>query len=272
MADFKTLNGYTVKDPNAGRTLAVNGNQLQLKNPAGGVISTVNLPGGGGKAVIAIVQPWSTPDQWQTDEQLQFGYYTDGNGTTLNASDVAQYLADGAVPYISYDSVLIVAGDVTIDTFNNAFSLSASTTIADFNKVYTGMTPYSGSDTDTFNITVNCNGGSSSAIGNYHISGGGSYTWSNINITVSTLQVGRAYDIATDFSDTTFSGSAMFAVLNAGGFVSITLGLETATCIYVDNAAKLAYFYFAQGKRLNANPNDDKWITINDLGELRRTV
>ena len=146
MADFSKFKvgstSYNVKDANAGRSLSVNGNQLQLKNPAGTAISTVTLPGGGGKAVVANVQVWATPDQWQTDEQLQFMSYNDGNGLSLNAEDIAQYLADGAVPYISYDGVFLLAGDVVYDTNSKVFSFSATTTISDFNRVYQGMTPY----------------------------------------------------------------------------------------------------------------------------------
>lgn len=276
MADFKTLNGYTVKDPNAGRSLAVNGNQLSLKNAAGTAISNVTLPGGGGKAVIANVQVWSTPDQWQADEQLQFGYYADGNGTTLNAEDIAQYLADGAVPYIAYDGVYLLATDVVFDLSYKTFSFSATTTIADFNRVYTGMTPYPGSATNTFNITIESDGGiGNTATGNYSSSSGfTAYTWFNQQVSVPLLQVGQILDIAYDIGDSSFSANDMFATLDAGGFVSITLGGEIAHCFYVDEVyggRKTAYFCFAEGHKYPPQGANDKWVSINDLGELCRT-
>lgn len=276
MADFKTLNGYTVKDPNAGKGLSISGNVLSLDKADGTSLDTVTLPGGGGKAVIANVQVWSTPDQWQADEQLQFGYYADGNGTTLNAEDIAQYLADGAVPYIAYDNVFLLATDIVFDLFNKTFSFSATTTIADFNRVYTGMTPYPGTATNTFNITIESDGGiGNSATGNYS-SGSGltAYTWFNQQVTVSLLQVGQVLDIAYDIGDTSFSANDMFAALDAGGFVSITLNAEIAHCIYVDEATggrKTAYFCFAEGHKYPPQSVNDKWVSINDLGELCRT-
>ena len=280
MADFTKFKvgstSYNVKDANAGRSLSVSGNQLQLKNSGGTAISTVTLPGGGGKAVVANVQVFNTPDQWQTDEQLQFSSYNDGNGLSLNTEDIAQYLADGAVPYISYDGVLLLAGDVVYDTNSKAFRFSATTTISDFNRVYQGMTPYPGTGTNTFNITIESDGGiGNSATGNYSAGGFNAYTWFNQQVSVPMLQVGQVLDIAQDIGDTSFSANNMFSALDAGGFVSITLGGEIAHCIYVDEAfggRKTAYFYFAEGKRYQGNPNDDKWVTINDLGELCRTV
>ena len=170
MADFKTLNGYVVKDPNAGRSLSVNGNQLQLKNPAGSVISTVNLPGGGGKAVIAEVTAMTTPEQWGTDESLSISRYADGEYNTLNVSDIHDLLANGAIPYISYDNVLIAVDDVSIAGLG--FSLSATTTVRDYNKAF-GNPAISGNDTDTVSITVTYDTMTDTAVGNYSTGGGG---------------------------------------------------------------------------------------------------
>lgn len=171
MADFKTLNGYTVKDPNAGRTLALNGNQLSLKNPAGTAISTVTLPGGGGKAVIAEVTAMVTPDQWQTDENLTISRYIDGEYNSLNVSDIAGLLEKGAVPYISFDNILIMVTDAQFGI--GGFKLSATSNVGDYNRVY-GNPAISGNATDIFNITISYDGISDTAVGNYSISGGAS--------------------------------------------------------------------------------------------------
>lgn len=171
MADFTKFKvgstSYNVKDANAGRTLAVNGNQLQLKNPAGTAISTVTLPGGGGKAVIAEVTAMVTPDQWGTDEQLTVSRYIDGEYNSLNISDVADLLAKGAVAYISYDNVLIAVDDVSI---MGGFKLSATTTVADYNRAY-GNPAISGNPTDTVSITITYDGSVDTAVGNYTTGG-----------------------------------------------------------------------------------------------------
>lgn len=50
---FKIGNtSYDVKDAAAGKTLAINGTTLQLKNAAGTVVSSVTLPAGGGGAKV----------------------------------------------------------------------------------------------------------------------------------------------------------------------------------------------------------------------------
>jgi len=167
MADFSKFKygntSYTVKDANAGRSLSVNGNQLNLENPAGTPISTVTLPGGGGKAVIAEVTSMSTPEQWQTDEQLTVSRYVDGEYNSLNVSDIHDLIVKGAVPYISYDNVLIAVDDVSI---MGGFKLSATTTVADYNRAY-GNPAILGNPTDTFNITITYDGNSDTAVGNY---------------------------------------------------------------------------------------------------------
>ena len=167
MADFTKFKvgntSYNVKDANAGRSLSVNGNQLQLKNAGGTAISTVTLPGGGGKAVIAEVTAMVTPEQWQTDENLTVSRYVDGEYNSLNVSDVSDLLAKGAVPYIAFDNVLIAVSDVK---FGVSFTLSATTTVADYNRAY-GNPAISGNPTDTFNITITYDGYSDTAVGNY---------------------------------------------------------------------------------------------------------
>ena len=172
MADFTKFKvgstSYNVKDANAGRTLAVNGNQLQLKNPAGTAISTVTLPGGGGKAVIAEVTAMTTPEQWSTDEQLTISRYIDGEYNSLNVSDIVSLLEKGAVAYIAFDNVLINVTDVKFGI--GGFTLSATSTVGDYNRVY-GNPAISGNPTDTFNINVAYDGYSDTAVGNYTVSG-----------------------------------------------------------------------------------------------------
>ena len=46
MADFVSLDGYTVKDPNAGKGLSISGNTLSLDKADGTSLDTVNLPAG----------------------------------------------------------------------------------------------------------------------------------------------------------------------------------------------------------------------------------
>ena len=46
MADFISLNGYTVKDPAAGKSLSMSGSSLSLLNGAGTALSTVVIPTG----------------------------------------------------------------------------------------------------------------------------------------------------------------------------------------------------------------------------------
>lgn len=276
MADFSKFKvgntSYNVKDANAGRSLSVNGNQLQLKNAGGTAISTVTLPGGGGKAVIAEVTAQTTPNLWQTNEPLTVSRYVDGEYNSLNVSDIAGLLEKGAVAYIAFDNVLINVTDVKFGI--GGFTLSATSTVGDYNRVY-GNPAISGNPTDTFNINIAYDGYSDTAVGNYSSGGGvASYTWFNQQVSVPLLNVGQVLDIAQDIGDLSFDANAMFTVLDGGGFVSITLGGEIATCVYVDEVfggRKTAYFYFAEGRRVNGNPQDDKWVTINDLGELCRT-
>lgn len=175
MADFTKFKvgstSYNVKDANAGRKLAVNGNQLQLKNAGGTAISTVTLPGGGGKAVIAEVTAMTTPDQWGTDEQLTVSRYVDGSFNSLNVSDIHDLLANGAVAYISYDNVFIAVDDVSIA--GSGFSLSATTTVRDYNKAF-GNPTITGNATDTVSINVTYDTITDTAVGNYSTGGGGS--------------------------------------------------------------------------------------------------
>lgn len=46
MADFTSLNGYTVKDPAAGKSLSMSGSSLSLLDGAGAALSTVVIPTG----------------------------------------------------------------------------------------------------------------------------------------------------------------------------------------------------------------------------------
>lgn len=168
MADFSKFKvgstSYNVKDANAGRSLSISGNSLSLKNPAGTAISTVTLPGGGGKAVIAEVTAMVTPDQWQTDENLSISRYIDGEYNSLNVSDIAGLLEKGAVAYIAFDNVLINVTDVKFGI--GGFTLSATSTVGDYNRVY-GNPAISGNPTDTFNINITYDGNSDTAVGNY---------------------------------------------------------------------------------------------------------
>lgn len=88
---FKIGNtSYDVKDANAGKTIAINGTTLQLKNAAGTVISSVTLPGGGGGANVfyayfsapAIVDSWNNTSITCTD-------LYDGEGNQASWSDVS---------------------------------------------------------------------------------------------------------------------------------------------------------------------------------------
>ena len=94
---------YDVKDASAGKTLALNGSTLQLKNAARTGVSSITLPGGGGGAKVFFanfgaqvdVDSWNntsitnsdiydgegTPASWDdvTDDSIVYGIFTCGN-------------------------------------------------------------------------------------------------------------------------------------------------------------------------------------------------
>lgn len=81
---------YDVKDANAGKTLAVNGTTLQLKNAAGTVVSSVTLPGGGGGGAKVFFADFSAQvdiDSWNNTSITPAGLY-DGEGNQADWVDV----------------------------------------------------------------------------------------------------------------------------------------------------------------------------------------
>ena len=81
---------YDVKDANAGKTLAINGTSLQLKNAAGTVISTVTLPGGGGggaKVFFAYFNAQAEAYSWNNTSITCTDLY-DGEGNQADWVDV----------------------------------------------------------------------------------------------------------------------------------------------------------------------------------------
>lgn len=89
---FKIDNtSYDVKDANAGKTIAINGTTLQLKNAAGTVVSSVTLPGGGGGGAKVFFAEFSAPaivDSWNNTSITCNGLY-DGEGNQADWSDVS---------------------------------------------------------------------------------------------------------------------------------------------------------------------------------------
>lgn len=87
---FKIGNtSYDVKDANAGKTIALNGNTLQLKNAAGTVISSVTIPSGGGgaKVFFADFSSQVEPYLWNNTNITCTALY-DGEGNQADWVDV----------------------------------------------------------------------------------------------------------------------------------------------------------------------------------------
>lgn len=80
---------YDVKDAAAGKTIAINGTTLQLKNAAGTVVSSVTLPAGGGgaKVFFAYFEAQAEAYSWNNTNITCSGLY-DGEGNAADWFDV----------------------------------------------------------------------------------------------------------------------------------------------------------------------------------------
>lgn len=87
---FKIGNtSYDVKDAAAGKTIAINGTTLQLKNAAGTVVSSVTLPSGGGgaKVFFGYFTAAAGAYSWNNTSITCTGLY-DGEGSPADWGDV----------------------------------------------------------------------------------------------------------------------------------------------------------------------------------------
>ena len=80
---------YDVKDASAGKTIAINGTTLQLKNAAGTVVSSVTLPSGGGgaKVFFAYFTAAAEAFSWNNTSITCTDLY-DGEGNQADWSDI----------------------------------------------------------------------------------------------------------------------------------------------------------------------------------------
>lgn len=83
---------YDVKDASAGKTLALNGSTLELKNAAGTVVSSVNLPGGGSGANIFYLEfsVSTSPAGWNSTN-LSFNDIYDSAYQQADWNDIDDY-------------------------------------------------------------------------------------------------------------------------------------------------------------------------------------
>lgn len=102
MADFSKFKvnstTYNVKDANAGKSLAVSGSDLQLKNAAGTAISTVTLPGG-----FSMSGTTASIGYFDASSNMYGNYnsHLTDNGTMLANADIN---LSSVVPiYVEYD-------------------------------------------------------------------------------------------------------------------------------------------------------------------------